>query len=74
MAETSSTEHLEGHAHGGPCDGKVFLHTAEMRRVKISDSAKPPKLHIYVFHEALTQEQGRRVYLWEKLEPWKFGG
>ena len=71
MAETKP-EKLRGFALRGPCDGKEFLHTADMRKVRIHDEAK--KTHIYVFHEGLTQEQGRRVYLWEREEAWKFGG
>jgi hypothetical protein len=74
MAETitSKPDHLRGYAHRGPCDGKEFMHTADMRRVRIHDEAK--KTHIYVFHEGLSEEQNRRVYLWEKEEAWKFGG
>lgn len=66
-------EQVQGHCLGGPCDGKEFLHTADMQRVKVSDGAKPKAtLHVYVFHPSQTEQQGRRVYLWEKLEAWKF--
>ncbi len=61
MAETKP-EHLRGHALRGPCDGKEFLHTADMRKVKIHDETKKP--HIYIYHEDLSQE---------KEEAWKFG-
>lgn len=70
MAE-AKPEQLKGYAFTGPCDGKEFLHTADMRRVKINDDAKKP--HIYAYHKTLSEEQRRRVYLWEHTEAWRYG-
>jgi hypothetical protein len=75
MAEETTSKaaaHVRGYALTGPCDGKEFMHTEEMRKVKIHDEGKKP--HVYIFNEGLTKEQGRRVYLWEHTEAWKHGG
>lgn len=63
--------HLEGTCYGGPHDGKRFLHTADMRRVKLLDGKKA---HIYAHCETLSAEQGRPVFVHESIEPWKLGG
>jgi len=43
--------HLEGTCYGGPHDGKRFLHTADMRRVKLLDGKKA---HIYAHCQTLS--------------------
>ena len=77
LNETTTQEQEEsrlGHCYGGPCDGQEFQHLPSMTRVKIRDRGKPPGQHIYVWNEGLSQQQGKRVYLWEKMEAWKVGG
>ena len=65
---------LDGFCYGGPCDGQGFKHTEDMRRVKIRDRDTPPQLHVYVYNQTLSEEQGRRVYLHEKIDAWRVGG
>lgn len=62
-------EKLEGECYGGSCDGKRFLHTADMKRVKLKDS--DGKYQIYVWHADLSAERGKPVFVHESIEGWK---
>ena len=62
----------KGFCFHGPCDGLEFLHTPEATRVRVPGPDKA--MHLYVFHEGLTQERGVRTFLWEgaKEQAWKY--
>jgi len=62
-------EKIEGECYGGSCDGKTFLHTVEMKRVKMADAAK--KIQIYVHHADKSAERGKPVFVHESIEGWK---
>jgi hypothetical protein len=77
MADASKKEPLPilmGTCYMGPCCGQEFQHQADMKRVKVRDRDKPPGQHVYEWHEGLSGEQGKPVFLWEKAEGWRVGG
>lgn len=69
---SSPAPHLKGQCFHGPCDGLEFMHTEDMKRVKVKGPDKA--MHLYVFHENLTKERGVRTYLWEGMQDqaWKY--
>lgn len=62
-------EKLEGECYGGSCDGKRFLHTADMKRVKLMDSEK--KYQVYAWHEGKSAERGKPMFVHVSIDGWK---
>ena len=69
MADEPKPEKIEGECYGGSCDGKTFLHTADMKRVKMADSDK--RMQVYCYHAGKSAERGKPVFVHESIEGWK---